>query len=157
QSMEFTLSGASPEDAQGVNMSFRAWAGPREDRPLDRFPNFINMKTVIWVVGLFSVILNLFALSNLDMLNVLLLLPSLLFSVSAMIGPFISRPKAGARIGKRIVIPRLLGWLASWIFFTVVSVLVARGAWWAWVGVQLFASVFGFLLRAGLKYGRHRW
>src|SRR5229473_1564136 len=69
QSLEFVVSGASPEDAKGVNMAFRAWVGPREDRPLERFPNIINLRTVVWVVGLVSIILNLFALSNLDMLN----------------------------------------------------------------------------------------
>src|SRR5204862_362185 len=46
QSLEFVVSGASPEDARSVNMAFRTWAGPREDRPLDRFSSSMNLKTV---------------------------------------------------------------------------------------------------------------
>src|SRR4030095_10212053 len=129
QSLEFSVSGASPEDAKGVNIAFRAFAGPREDRPLDTFPTFINLKTIVWIVGLGSVVLNLFALSNLDMLNVLLLLPSLLFSVSLFIGPFLMTPKPGTRVGKRIVLAKVLGWLSTLTLLTSVSVLVGRGQW----------------------------
>ncbi len=158
QSLEFVVSGASPEDAHGVNMAFRAWAGPREDRPLDSFPNFINLKTVIWLVGLLAVVLNLFALSNLDMLNVLLLLPSLLFSVSMLIGPFILRPRIGKPLGKWAIIPRMLGWLGAFTFFTAVSMLVAAGGWLDWLGLILFCALFALLAQQGMKFVffRHR-
>src|SRR5260221_1431983 len=152
QSLEFTVSGASPEDASGVNMAFRAWAGPREDRPLDRFHSFINLKTVIWGVGLLAVILNLFALSNLDMLNVLLLLPSLLFSVSMVIGPFILRPRVGKPVGKWTALPRVLGWLAAFAFFTTVSMLVAAGGWMNLLGFIFFCALFALLVRQALQY-----
>ena len=142
QSLEFVVSGASPEDAKGVNMAFRAWAGPREDRPLDAFPNFINLKTVIWIAGLLSVVLNLFALANLDMLNVLLLLPSLLFSVSALIGPFILKPRVGRPLGRWVFLPKLLGWLLPFAFFTLVSILVAAGGWLEWCGFTLLEIRF---------------
>src|SRR5205823_235962 len=51
QSLEFVVSGASPADAKGVNMAFRAWVGPREDKPGHTFANVINLKTIVWVVG----------------------------------------------------------------------------------------------------------
>src|SRR5262249_10535638 len=86
QSLEFVLSGAAANDARAVNIAFRAWVGPREDRPADRYQNFVNLRTVVWGVGLLSLLLNLFALANLDFLNVLLLLPSLMFSVSTLVG-----------------------------------------------------------------------
>ena len=156
QSLEFVVSGASPEDANGVNMSFRAWAGPREDRPLDTYPNFINLKTVIWLVGLLAIVLNLFALANLDMLNVLLLLPSLLFSVSMMIGPFIMRPRSGKPLGKRAIIPQTLGWLSALSFFILVSMLVAAGGWFNWIALVIFALVFALLLRQALRFALYR-
>jgi hypothetical protein len=156
QSLEFVVSGASPEDAQGVNMAFRAWAGPREDRPLDTFPNFINLKTVIWLVGLLAIILNLFALANLDMLNVLLLLPSLLFSVSMLIGPFIMRPRPGKPLGKRAIIPQTLGWVAALSFFILVSMLVAAGGPFDWIALVIFSFIFALLLRQALKFVFYR-
>lgn len=157
QSLEFTVSGASPEDAKGVNMAFRAWAGPREDRPHDRFANLINLRTIVWVVGLLSVLLNIFALSNLDMLNVLLLLPSLLFSVSALVGPFLMTPKVGSRIGQWIALPKLLGWITSLAFYTCVSLLIGHSAVWRGLGAVLFCGLLGLLLWRALRYGRfHR-
>ncbi len=156
QSLEFVVSGASPQDANGVNMAFRAWAGPREDRPLDTYPNFINLKTVIWLVGLLAIVLNLFALANLDMLNVLLLLPSLLFSVSMLIGPFIMRPLAGKPLGKRAIVPQTLGWLAALSFFILISMLVAAGGWFNWIALLIFFVVFALLLRQALKFVLYR-
>jgi len=152
QSLEFVVSGASPEDAKGVNIAFRTSVGPREDRPFDTFPNFINLKTVIWIVGLVSVILNVFALSNLDMLNVLLLLPSLLFSVSTLVGPFVLKPPVGNQIGKRVGIAKLFGWLATLVFYTAVSLLIAQGGWLSRIGVVLLVAVFALLARHALKY-----
>jgi len=156
QSLEFTLSGASPEDAKGVNVAFRAWAGPREDRPHEGYPNLINLKTVVWGVGFFSLILNLFALLYLDMLNVLLLLPSLLFTVSTLVGPFILKPKPGSRIGQWAIVPRALAWVATFLFYTTVSLLMARRGWMEWAGVALFSGVFVLVLRHGLKYLGYR-
>jgi hypothetical protein len=156
QSLEFVVSGASPQDAQGVNMAFRAWAGPREDRPLDTYPNLINLKTVIWLVGLLAIVLNLFALANLDMLNVLLLLPSLLFSVSMLIGPFIMRPRSGKPLGKQAVVPQALGWLAALSFFILVSMLVAAEGWFNWIALLIFSLVFALLLRQALKFALYR-
>jgi hypothetical protein len=156
QSLEFTVSGASPEDAKGVNIAFRSCAGPREDRPHDRFPNLINLRTIVWLVGLFSVILNVFALSNLDMLNVLLLLPSLLFSVSTLIGPFLMTPKVGTAIGKWIAIPKILGWAASLGFYVLVSVLVGSKPVLWWVGGAIFAALAVGLLQRALRYARFR-
>jgi hypothetical protein len=159
QTLEFTVSGASPQDARGVNMAFRTWAGPREDRPWEGYPQFINLKTVIWGVGLLSVVLNLFALANLDMLNVLLLLPSLLFSASALLGPFLLRPRLGAPIGKWTFVPRILGWISAILFYTATSMLIARERWLKWLGVVLFFAVFGLLVRHGLQFlgYRRRW
>ncbi len=86
QSLEFVLSGSVASDARSVNIAFRAWAGRREDRPWVRYGNLVNLRSVVWIVGLLSVALNLFALSKLDFQNVVLLLPSLLFSVSCLLG-----------------------------------------------------------------------
>ncbi|MGO9203690.1 MAG: hypothetical protein ACLQM8_24485 [Limisphaerales bacterium] len=152
QSLEFVLSGASANDAKAVNMAFRAWVGPREDRPLEGYQNFVNLRTVVWGVGLGSLLLNLFALANLDFLNVLLLLPSLMFSVSALVGPFLMRPKAGNHLGAMVWAPKLLGWLASFGFYLLVAWLIAGGGWWERVGVGLFAACLGRVLMAGLRY-----
>jgi hypothetical protein len=152
QSLEFVLSGASVNDARAVNIAFRAWVGPREDRPFEVYQNFVNLRTVVWGVGLTSLFLNLFALTNLDFLNALLLLPSLMFSVSTLIGPFVMNPKPGRRLGWMIWVPKLSGWIASLGFYVLVSWLVAQGGWPRWLGVFLFAAGFGGVLRAGLKY-----
>ncbi|MBI2947568.1 MAG: hypothetical protein HYY23_07970 [Verrucomicrobia bacterium] len=156
QSLEFVLSGAAPADAKSVNMAFRTWVGPREDRPLDTYPHFINLKTVVWYVGLPSVVLNLFALSNLDMLNVLLLLPSLLFSVSLMVGPFVLKPAVGKPIGNWIVIPKTLAWVAAFLFYTIISILIGNGGALAWLGTIFGLSLLAAVLVQGAKYLQFR-
>jgi len=152
QSLEFVLSGAAANDAKAVNIPFRAWAGPREDRPFETYQNLLNLRTVVWVIGLCSLALNLFALSKLDFLNVVLLLPSLLFSVSALVGPFILSPKPGRHLGRWVWVPKLLGWLACFGFYSLVAWLIARGGWQAWLGVLLLVAAFGRLVMAGLRY-----
>jgi hypothetical protein len=109
------------------------------------------MRTLVWMVGLGSLALNLIALSHLDFLNVLLLLPSLLFSVSALIGPFLMSPKKGHDLGAVAWIPRALGWICGGFFYTVVAGLMARSSsrWW---GVTLLALCFGGLALYGLRY-----
>jgi len=106
----------------------------------------------VWGVGLTSLVLNLFALANLDFLNALLLLPSLMFSVSTLIGPFVMNPKPGRGLGRAVWWPKLLGWVASLGFYGLVACLVARGGWMRWLGVVLFVACLGAVLRAGLKY-----
>jgi hypothetical protein len=152
QSLEFVLSGASANDAKEVNIAFRAWVGPREDRPFEGYQNFVNLRTVVWGVGLTSLALNLFALTNLDFLNALLLLPSLMFSVSTLIGPFVMSPKPGLCLGRSVWVPKLSGWIASLIFYGLVAWFVARGGWQRWLGAFLFAACFAGVLRVGLKY-----
>jgi hypothetical protein len=133
-------------------MAFRIWAGPREDRPLDRFGHLINLRTVVWVVGVSSLVLNVIALANLGMLNVLLLLPSLLFSVSLVLGPFLMSPKVGTTIGKRVLFPQVAGWLTALGFYTCVSLLVAQGGRTAWLGGLVLACAGALFLRQGLRY-----
>ncbi len=157
QSLEFLSSGASPSDAQGVNIAFRAWAGPREDRPGEGYQSIVNLRTVVWGVGLVSLVLNLFALTRLDFLNVLLLLPSLLFSVSTLIGPFIMHPKRGQHMGWSVWIPKLLGWVASFGLYCLLAWLVAQGGWQLWLGAFLFVSCFARVLAHGLKYFLYPW
>jgi hypothetical protein len=152
QSLEFVLSGASANDSKAVNIPFRAWVGPREDRPFEGYQNFVNLRTVVWGIGLTALVLNLFALANLDFLNALLLLPSLMFSVSTLIGPFVMNPKPGRSLGRTVWLPKLLGWIASLGFYVLVAWFVARGGWLRWLGVVLFAACLGAVLRAGLKY-----
>jgi hypothetical protein len=156
QSLEFVLSGASANDAKAVNMAFRTWVGPREDRPFETYQNFVNLRTVVWGVGLTSLLLNLFALANLDFLNVLLLLPTLMFSVSTLVGPFLMQPKPGADLGWTVWIPKSLGWLASFAFYLVVACLISFGGWLQWLGVLLCLATFGRLLSVGLKYVGYR-
>ena len=96
--------------------------------------------------------LNLFALANLDFLNALLLLPSLMFSVSTLLGPFLMNPKPGRCLSRTVWLPKVLGWIASLGFYGLVAWLVARGGWLRWFGVVLFAACLGGVLRAGLKY-----
>ena len=110
----------------------------------------------MWGVGLPSVILNLIALANLDMFNVLLLLPSLLFSVSAMIGPFLMKPREGNTIGNRVVLPKALAWAASLVFFTFVSMLIASGGGYNFLGGGLFLVIAGFLLWRAARFAWHR-
>ncbi|HAB17380.1 MAG TPA: hypothetical protein DCE44_13125 [Verrucomicrobiales bacterium] len=156
QSIEFVASGASATDAEGVNMAFRTGAGPREDRPLDRFPHFINLRTVVWVIGVPSLILNLVALSNLDMFNVLLLLPSLLFSVSLVLGPHLLQPRSGVNRGMWVVGSKLAGWLAAVGFYTTVSMLVARGGRWQTLGLALLLVMAGWIVWLGGRYLMYR-
>jgi hypothetical protein len=157
-SLEFTVSGASPEDAKSVNMAFRSWVGPREDRPLDRFPNFLNMRTIVWLIGVPYFALGLLALYHLDLLNVLLLFPLLCFSVSVVAGPFLLKPPIGRPLGALASVPRLLGWMAAWVFYSVVSLLIAAGGRAGWLGSLLLLGVFGSLLGWSLRYRsfRHR-
>jgi hypothetical protein len=137
QSIEFIISGAAATDARRVNMAYRAWAGPREDQPLARYPHFINLRTVVWWIGLPSVVLNLLALSNLDMFNVVLLLPSLLFSTSVLAGPFLMTPKPGnhQQCGVRLV--KWLGWPAAFAVMTAFSFLIAQGGPSLWIAAGL--------------------
>jgi hypothetical protein len=152
QSLEFVVSGASANDAQGVNMAFRAWVGPREDRPWLGYPNPINLRTVVWGVGLMSLLLNLFAAAHLDFLNVLLLLPSLMFSVSTLVGPFLIQPRPGKHLGWAVCVPKLLGWVASCAFYILVARLIARGGPPEWLGIFLGLFCFTRVSWAGLKY-----
>ncbi|MDX1950890.1 MAG: hypothetical protein SFY81_01830 [Verrucomicrobiota bacterium] len=145
QTLEFTVSGASPEDVRGVNVAYRTLVGPREDKAQERFANLINLRTVVWGIGLFSLTTNLIALTSLDMLNVLLLLPSFLFSVSTIAGPFLMAPHPGNAIGKWIALPKILGWSASITFYIFVSLLVAEGGF-ASLGAGLLLSTIMVLL-----------
>lgn len=156
QSLEFVLSGASANDAYGVNVPFRSWAGPREDRPWSGYANMVNLKVLVWGIGLGSLLLNLIALSNLDFLNVLLLLPSLLFSVSALVGPFLMCPKPGRRLGWIAAIPKLAGWITASLFYIVVARLIAAGPTPAWLAYAMLAGLLAVLLRRALKYAFFR-
>jgi hypothetical protein len=137
QTIEFVMSGAAATDAQHVNMAYRAWAGPREDQPLARYPHFINLRTVVWWIGVPSVALNLLALSNLDMFNVVLLLPSLLFSTSVLAGPFLMTPKPGSHQQLSVRLFKWLGWPAAFAVMTAFSFLIARGGSWLWMAAAL--------------------
>ncbi|MBI3417689.1 MAG: hypothetical protein HY043_20545, partial [Verrucomicrobia bacterium] len=152
QSLEFVASGASPDDAKGVNMAFRTWSGPREDRPHEKFPSIFNFRTVVWLVGGTSLAVHVVALGSLDMFNVLLLLPSLLFSVSTFLGPFLTKPKAGSSLGWRVVFPKGLAWGSCFLIYTLVSWLVAQGGSLKAIGVTLLSALFGFLLTRALRY-----
>ena len=152
QGLEFVLSGASADDAKAVNIPFRAWVGPREDRPLEGYQNLVNLRTVVWGVGLPCLLLNLFALANLDFLNALLLLPSLMFSVSALVGPFLAHPKPGVRLGWAVWAPKLLGWLGSFLLCLVLARLIADGGWHSWLAAGLCGGCLGGVLRTALRY-----
>ncbi|HMC27291.1 MAG TPA: hypothetical protein VKM56_05785, partial [Verrucomicrobiae bacterium] len=156
QSLEFVVSGASPEDAKGVNMAFRAWAGPREDRPLERFSSAINLKTVIWFFGMTSLVLNLLALFNLDLLNVLLLLPSLLFTVSILAGPFLLKPRVGSSLRGLAFLPRLCGWVASLFIYISISLWLPQRGALHWLGLSLLGIAVAILLHRGLRYCTYR-
>jgi hypothetical protein len=152
QSLEFVLSGASANDARAVNIPFRAWAGPREDRPTEGYQNVVNLRTVVWGVGLLALSLNLFALAQLDFLNVLLLLPSLMFSVSALVGPFLMHPKRGRHLGWFVWIPKLLGWTACFACYCLGAWLIGQGGRPAHAGLLLLAACFVRVAMTGLRY-----
>lgn len=152
QGLEFALSGASANDAKGVNMSYRAWAGPREDRPWMRYANIVNLRSVVWLVGGSSLVFSLVALASLDFLNVLLLLPSLLFSVSCLVGPFLMRPKRGRSLKSARWIPRLLGWVIGFSVCLLIAGLVAEGGPQEKVALALGALFVLSLVRRGLRH-----
>jgi hypothetical protein len=156
QSLEFTMSGASPHDALGVNMAFRSWVGPREDRPLLPFPGPINLKVVVWGVGLVSLMLNLIALSRLDLLNVLMLLPSLLFSVSALTGPFLMTPLRGRSLGALELPVKIAGWLGAFLVYVMISRLLALSGSLAWLGLALMCAPFILIARHAMRYAAYR-
>jgi hypothetical protein len=157
------LSGASANDAKAVNIAFRAWVGPREDRPFERYQNFVNLRTVVWGVGVLSLLLNLFALANLDFLNALLLLPSLMFSVSTLKGPFVMSPKPGAWMEPRVWVPKICGWTPArvlWLGGVVycprrMAAIVWRPPVWSlpWRCAPRGPQVFGLLQAAQPAHG----
>ncbi len=49
-------------------------------------------------------------------------------------------------------VPKLLGWLGSFLFYLVAAWLVAGGGWRKWLGVGLCVVCFSRVLLAGLKY-----
>jgi hypothetical protein len=156
QALEFTMSGASPHDARGVNMAFRTWAGPREDRPLAGFTSPVNLQVVVWGVGMISLGLNLVALSRLDLLNVLMLLPSLLFSVSALIGPFLMTPLKGAGQPASESRWKLLGWLGAIALYVIISRLLTHPGLCSWVGLALFLTPPIMMARHALRFAAYR-
>src|SRR5207248_4179953 len=121
-------------------------------RSFEQYQNFVNLRTVVWGVGLTSLLLDLFALANLDFLNVLLLLPSLMFSVSTLVGPFIMRPKPGKSVGWLVCIPKVLGWVASFVFYMILARLISAGGWFQNLALLLCVTVFGRVAVAGLSY-----
>jgi hypothetical protein len=152
QSLEFVLSGASADDAKGVNIAFRGWVGPREDRPWERYANFINLRTVIWGVGLLSLLLNIIALAKLDFLNALLLLPSLFFSISTLIGPFLMAPKPGKATRAGSVLPKVAGWAGGAAYFIILAALLTQKGWPLWVGLGVALMSVCSVGYAGLRY-----
>jgi hypothetical protein len=97
------------------------------------------------------------ALSKLDFLNVILLLPSLLFSVSCLAGPFLMKPKPGTSLGPWVWAPRTAGWLTGILFYTLIASLAALRGWPEWVAWAGLAGAVGYLLRRGLRYAAYPW
>jgi hypothetical protein len=107
---------------------------------------------VVWVIGLPFVALSVVALYNLDLLNTLMLLPLLLFSVSTVAGPFLLKPGVGNSMGLGVVLPRMLGWAAALLFYMVLAWCVTVGGLLNWVSAILCVTVLGWLTRATLRY-----
>ncbi len=121
QSLKFTLSGADAEDSISVEM---------RKHVTRKYENFINMK-VIWGFGLLLFGLNLWALSGLDMLNVILLLPSLLFNLGLVIGMFVMKTPEGHFAGNaKQWGSRLAGWGVAGVLYSGLSSLVLLGGTW---------------------------
>ena len=157
QTIEFVASGAAATDAEGVNMAYRVTAGPREDRPAAQYPHFINLRTIFWLIGVPSIVLNLISLSRLDMFNTLLLLPSLLFSVSLVMGPFLMAPKSGLAIGAWTFLPRIAGWITVAAGLMVTSMMIAGEGLVPWLGmIGLIGVVVGLLWVPGKFLLFHR-
>jgi hypothetical protein len=156
QTIEFTISGAASTDPQRVNMAYRALAGPREDQPLSPYPHFINLRTVVWYIGVPSVLLNLMALSHLDMFNVLLLLPSLMFCVSLVAGPFIMTPRPGLARQLPVRLTKWLAWPAALVGYLLVSMLIAGPGFAPLLGLGAGACIVAALLSAPLRHVHHR-
>ncbi|MGK0185669.1 MAG: hypothetical protein ACI9R3_001447 [Verrucomicrobiales bacterium] len=154
QSLEFVVSGAAATDAEGVNMAFRSWVGPKEQQPWAKYANIVSLRTLVWFIGALSFVLNLMALSKLDFLNVVLLLPSLLFSVSCLAGPFLMQPKPGTHLGSWTWLPKMLGWLAGGTFYTTIAWMVSQRGTPEVVAFALLLLAAGALLFHGLKYFR---
>jgi hypothetical protein len=157
QSLEFVVSGAAANDAKCVNMAFRTIAGPREDRPWERYPNLVNLRSTVWFIGLPLFVFNVFALSRLDLLNVLLLLPVLLFGASVLAGPFLLAPNPGGPSRIRSWVARLAAWIAAALLYLAAGWCIAAGGPWIVLGLVLTAGALFALLTNATRYlGYHR-
>jgi hypothetical protein len=88
---------------------------------------------------------------------VLLLLPSLIFTLSILAGPFLLKPRLGGKVGVVAFVPRVLGWLTSFGIYIALSALVAeeRPAPLGRTGPS-FAWSFALLLYSALRYVLYR-
>jgi len=154
--LEFASSGSGANDAMGVNMAYRT-IRPNELEPARAYASWISLRTVVWGVGLSAFVLNVLAMYKLDFLNVLLLLPSLLFSVSTLAVPFLMAPLRGKHIGAASLVPRILGWGAALLVYVLAVALIAKLGWFSWFGCAILGAlillfVFTVIAFHGLKH-----
>src|SRR5207249_677742 len=88
--------------------------------------------------------------------NALMLLPSLLFSVSSLIGPFVMKPSDGKTLGRWACVPKLLGWIAATFFYVLVSWLIAREGWLERLGLTVLAAPFVLAACRGVRFISYR-
>ena len=146
QSLEFVLSGGAAQDAHHVDLK----------APLKKkYDNIVNIR-VMFYVGLALLFVNIWAVLGLDVLNVLLLFPSLIFNISVLIGPFVMKTKPGH---KPSVLAEAgvtaLGWAAALVVYSLLTLSVmTMGVFGAFVshsvlvvtGLALMAWVFDWNL-----------
>jgi len=59
-------------------------------------------------------------------------------------------------MGNWIVIPKTLAWLAAFLFYTIISILIGNGGALAWLGSTLGLTLLAAVLVQGAKYLRFR-
>ncbi|MBF0490321.1 MAG: MFS transporter, partial [Candidatus Omnitrophica bacterium] len=130
QPLVFVMSGALKMDAYSVDM--REYVNKA-------YADFLSIKSV-WRLGFVLFIADIIAISSLDMLNGLFLLPTLMFSVSLLLGPSVMKAKEGFHLGylPQLAV-RLAGWVSGFVFFGVLSFGVLKGGMLVYVSHAVLA------------------
>ncbi|MBF0533254.1 MAG: hypothetical protein HQL23_09220, partial [Candidatus Omnitrophica bacterium] len=133
QSLEFVLSGAKADNFYSVEQ--REWSIK------DKYKHFVSSRTTI-KIGKVILLMNVVALFSLDMLNLILLAPTLLFAIGAVIGPYMSKTYEGADPGFiKKNLAAMAGFAAAAVIMSVLSLIVFSSIPYAW-----FAHILLFVL-----------
>ncbi|MFA5388497.1 MAG: hypothetical protein WC312_01935 [Candidatus Omnitrophota bacterium] len=130
-SFEFKLSAVG----KGGNAIKIVWSNLKELSPANSksVPDYISKVTssyqAIFFIGLFMLGLNFFAMSSLDIMNVLMLWISLVFTSGIVIGPYTHDDKVGKSFGKGSgdIAAKILGYGLGIVTLTGAAMLIGGG------------------------------